>query len=533
MLFSEKINLDRATFMPIPELRKPESGARKIFPTVPLATIFTFIAGESTYGLNSKSLREGLNLLQASSVFRRELQLYFLGEEKSSFFRLFFNLSNPRWGSSFLEMRNYLKSFPQQDFSRVGGIIHLASFARRLDHCLDIDSLGQNYLQTASTADRIGSDDFKLFQAGPIMIPNGSTRFLVAGLFRDQEKIRIQYIDFKLFRNNLNISVLEEGHQGEAGEIIDNFFKAKGDFELISPEDTHSLLLASELQEINDKQVVQYLGNDGLYTYYLDIQTGVSLALEKDKPATFLFNNREVNISEAYMKFLLEQYEEASKNTIRFDLVSAMSLVLKKVERNIYTFEDLVTNVYLIIDNQNKEIYFRGPTLRHIKVPPYFAKNMISKALEFVQDSQGKCSWLKELYPHAQIELLPEAQNNDQNPITKIVKSKYKFFSLNGETRWHLFTATAPRNPLYMKLRGDALKTAILLNLVRELGKRRLPSEVNLYLKSLNASEEYRILQRSQGLTTAVLSIFGKKTSSVQAWEEIIQEHRWSLVPAP
>jgi hypothetical protein len=533
MLFSDKIKIDRAIFMPTPVIRPLSTQSNLLLPAHVLANIFSFLVGESTYGMDVESFREALKLLAVNSAMRRELQTYYLGAEKNRLFRLFFNLYDERWRLSFFEMLQYLKAFPLGDFSRFGGIIHLASFARRLDPCLDIDSLGQNYLQINSTGERIGSVDLKLFQAGPIIIPNGSSRFQVAGLFRYQGNIRIQHIDFNRFSNNHCVSVPEEDRPGETDEIIKNFFKEEGDFEFISPEDTHSLLLASELQEINDTQIVKYLGNDGLCTYYLDIQTGVSLALEKDKPATFLFNNRKVNIPKAYEEFLLEQSKEASKNTIRFDLVSAMSLVLNKADQNIYTLEDIVTNVCLIIDNQNKEVYFRGPTLRHIKVPPYFAKNMISKALEFVQDSQGKCNWLKELYPHSQIELLPEAQNNDQNPITKIVKSKYKFFSLNGETRWHLFTATAPRNPLYMKLRGDALKTAILLNLVRELGKRRLPSEVNLYLKSLNASEEYRILQRSQGLTTAVLSIFGKKTSSVQAWEEIIQEHRLSLVPAP
>ena len=87
-------------------------------------------------------------------------------------------------------------------------------------------------------------------------------------------------------------------------------------------------------------------------------------------------------------------------------------------------------------------------------------------------------------------------------------------------------------NEKYLYLTGDHLKTRILSDFKATLDEKKIatPEDVDKAFEQFKSSDEWKVLQKSQGITTAVLGFFHlKKTSSVLACEALVEEKKQNL----
>ncbi|WP_131794864.1 RhoGAP domain-containing protein [Fluoribacter gormanii] len=99
-----------------------------------------------------------------------------------------------------------------------------------------------------------------------------------------------------------------------------------------------------------------------------------------------------------------------------------------------------------------------------------------------------------------------------------------------SENRFHLFNASSDKlDAAYEGLKGDVLKSRILLNFKQRLEKATLEN-LDQEVDQIKTTSEYNVLAASQGLTTWVLSFFMQRdTSSVKAFREMVAERRSDL----
>lgn len=105
------------------------------------------------------------------------------------------------------------------------------------------------------------------------------------------------------------------------------------------------------------------------------------------------------------------------------------------------------------------------------------------------------------------------------------LKKYYQHSNFKGSSRWHWFTAsTGDNQPLtfkYSNLKGDALKSRILMDFKLQLEGCTNKQELDAKAREIKASDAYKILTQSQGIVT---SFFKLKTSSVIALDDMISD---------
>lgn len=93
----------------------------------------------------------------------------------------------------------------------------------------------------------------------------------------------------------------------------------------------------------------------------------------------------------------------------------------------------------------------------------------------------------------------------------------------NANDRAHLFAANIDNftslKDKYSDLKGDVLKTEILADFKKALDGATDPDVVNSLVEKFTTSDEYKVLEKGQGLLTRVL---GLETSSIKAFKEMV-----------
>ncbi len=103
----------------------------------------------------------------------------------------------------------------------------------------------------------------------------------------------------------------------------------------------------------------------------------------------------------------------------------------------------------------------------------------------------------------------------------QLVEKHYARINVDDQSRYHWFKSKVS----FRYETGDSLKTALLLKLVERLLKAKTIESIE---QEMVDSEEYKVLQKPQGITTYCLKFFSKKikTSSERALDNICTEIR-------
>ncbi len=110
---------------------------------------------------------------------------------------------------------------------------------------------------------------------------------------------------------------------------------------------------------------------------------------------------------------------------------------------------------------------------------------------------------------------------------TPITSTEYKYSYMY---RFHAFQASF-QGLDGATYRGDAAKREALRTLKSELDKIKNPSDFYQFKDSLHAKEAYKVIQKSQGISTLVLkSLFNVKTTSEDAFETMLRAKESSLI---
>lgn len=108
------------------------------------------------------------------------------------------------------------------------------------------------------------------------------------------------------------------------------------------------------------------------------------------------------------------------------------------------------------------------------------------------------------------------------------IKKHYHHATL-GEGRHHFWSIASTKGSPHLKnkyhlLKGDALKTLILIDFKSQLEACLTLDELKETVDLLKKSDEYKILAQSQGVMTSFFGCFGLKTSSVVAFDKMVSE---------
>ncbi|CZG87859.1 Uncharacterised protein [Legionella pneumophila] len=141
-------------------------------------------------------------------------------------------------------------------------------------------------------------------------------------------------------------------------------------------------------------------------------------------------------------------------------------------------------------------------------------------------------------YKIAAIQKLEKSNNVNDDTLESVLSSKgenlseylsYKY-ATKDEGREHRYKASTENfknvKEKYQQMRGDALKTEILADFKNKLAEATDEQSLKQIVKELKGKDEYKILATGQGLTTQLL---GLKTSSVSAFEKMVEETRESI----
>lgn len=165
--------------------------------------------------------------------------------------------------------------------------------------------------------------------------------------------------------------------------------------------------------------------------------------------------------------------------------------------------------------------------------------------MQFIRDvaDAGSKIWMHSTkglmnYKIASIQRLVKSNNVNDDTLESVLSYKgenlpkylsYKY-ATQDEGREHRYTATTAGfedlKAKYKDMRGDALKTQILANFKGELAKATDKQSLDVIVKRLEKSEDYRILATGQGRATQML---GLKTSSVSAFEKMVDEAKHDI----
>lgn len=80
-------------------------------------------------------------------------------------------------------------------------------------------------------------------------------------------------------------------------------------------------------------------------------------------------------------------------------------------------------------------------------------------------------------------------------------------------------------NIKYKHLKSDRLKTAIMDDIKQQIEHTETENSLSELIEKFKKSDEYKVLNTSQDITTHIFQYFGKKTSSVNAFNQMVEEH--------
>ena len=122
---------------------------------------------------------------------------------------------------------------------------------------------------------------------------------------------------------------------------------------------------------------------------------------------------------------------------------------------------------------------------------------------------------------------LPENKNNQQS------KSNYYPHQVNSphdKKRFHAFEVNVEKyaslKERYRDAKGDYLKSSILADFQNKIENTSSKEELETLVRKFKLSDEYKVLEKGQGLVTKVL---GLETSSVKALKEMIEAQENNL----
>lgn len=108
------------------------------------------------------------------------------------------------------------------------------------------------------------------------------------------------------------------------------------------------------------------------------------------------------------------------------------------------------------------------------------------------------------------------------------LKTFYKYRTRDDKGRFHAISIDANKfknlKSTLNELKGDKLKSSILDEMKSKIEATQSLDELNELKKELLASDEYKILNTSQGITTYLLQKFGKNTTSVNTLNNMLEE---------
>ncbi|WP_131778549.1 hypothetical protein [Legionella bozemanae] len=121
------------------------------------------------------------------------------------------------------------------------------------------------------------------------------------------------------------------------------------------------------------------------------------------------------------------------------------------------------------------------------------------------------------------LEAILAKNENDPEIIAQECKESIHYdHATLGKGRFHALSLDASGlSPTLQTLTGDALKTAILLNVKKDLDKLTDVSDVEKYKEKFIKKPEYAVLKSAQGLITY---FFRRDTSSVDAFNNLIAQ---------
>lgn len=136
-------------------------------------------------------------------------------------------------------------------------------------------------------------------------------------------------------------------------------------------------------------------------------------------------------------------------------------------------------------------------------------------------------------YKIAAINKLERSNNSDQDSLDNVLRSKgeelseylsYQYATTN-RGRFHLWSVDTKNinevKEQYKGLRGDELKTSILINFKNILAEATDEKSLDELVETLKKSDEYKILSSNQNILSRM---FQSKTTSVCAFEKLVEE---------
>ena len=128
-----------------------------------------------------------------------------------------------------------------------------------------------------------------------------------------------------------------------------------------------------------------------------------------------------------------------------------------------------------------------------------------------------------------------KSDENDPNKLKITINNPYQYKTNNErQGRWHALEVNGKDfktengrklKDEYLKQKGDYLKTRILSDFKNQI--EQAPSkDFDEFVKRLKETAEYQVLAKGQGVVTRVAGSIGLKTSSVEAFNEMVKDRK-------
>ena len=225
--------------------------------------------------------------------------------------------------------------------------------------------------------------------------------------------------------------------------------------------------------------------------YFLDSNTGITLVQRADGGHHFSKNRQTIQVPPQYEKLMLQEYTKMISTAAAKQPPTPTKPQLQYSGTNgkDHYYTDKNTDITLV-QRANGDHHF-SKNRQTIQVSPQYEKLMVD-----------------------QVEI---AQRN--------LKKHYQHSNFEGSSRMHWSKASIEHNQelkeKYHALKGDALKSSILMDFKLQLENCTNQQEFDDKVQEIKDSKAYQVLAQSQGIATSVLKL---KTSSIIALDEVIEQ---------
>ena len=239
------------------------------------------------------------------------------------------------------------------------------------------------------------------------------------------------------------------------------------------------------------KPQLQYSGTNGKDHYYTDKNTDITLVQRANGGHHFSKNRQTIQVPPQYEKLMLQEYTKMISTAAAKQPPTPTKPQLQYSGTNgkDHYYTDKNTDITLV-QRANGDHHF-SKNRQTIQVSPQYEKLMVD-----------------------QVEI---AQRN--------LKKHYQHSNFEGSSRMHWSKASIEHNQelkeKYHALKGDALKSSILMDFKLQLENCTNQQEFDDKVQEIKDSKAYQVLAQSQGIATSVLKL---KTSSIIALDEVIEQ---------